>query len=451
MTAVLKLPENVLGAEQITTGKEKPNFIIILTDDQGYQDIGCFGSPLISTPNLDRMAKEGIKFTDFYATAPICSPSRASLMTGCYPLRVGITSVLFPKDKIGLNPAEVTISKLLKQEGYSTACIGKWHLGEGPELSPLKHGFDYFFGLPFSNDEDHSEYGPEFPRLVRNDKTIEAPADRAMLTRKCTDEALKFIEDNKNNPFFLYLAHPMPHVKLGVSPPFKGKSKRGTYGDAIEEIDASTGEVFGLLKKLGLDEKTLVIFTSDNGPWLQCGEDGGSAIPLRSGKFSTFEGGMRVPCIMRWPSKIPAGAICDEMATTMDFLPTMAKLAGAELPYKNVIDGKDVWPLMSGQTGAKSPYEAFYYYWLENLEAVRSGQWKLILPRKEKFMWRFTGQRENQNMQVPVQLYDLQNDIGEKNNVEKQHPEIVKRLLDMAEKFDKDLKAHSHPPGKISE
>jgi arylsulfatase A len=449
--AVMKLPANVLGAEQMKTSKEKPNFIIIFTDDQGYQDLGCYGSPLIKTPNLDRMAKEGMKFTDFYVTSPICSPSRASLLTGCYPLRVGIATVLMPKDKIGLNPSEVTIPKVLKGEGYSTACIGKWHLGEGSELSPLKHGFDYFFGLPFSNDDDRSEYGPKFPVLVQNDKVIEAPADRDLLTRKCTDEALRFIEYNKNNPFFLYLAHPMPHVKLGASARFKGKSHRGLYGDTIEEIDASTGEILALLKKLNLDEKTLVIFTSDNGPWLQYGEDGGSAFPLRGGKFSTFEGGMRVPCIMRWPGKIPAGTICSEVATTMDFLPTLAKLASAEIPANHIIDGKNIWPLMSGQTGAKSPYDAFYYYWLGNLEAVRSGQWKLQLPRQEKFLWRFNGQPENQSRWWPAQLYDLKNDIGEKNNVAEQHPEIVKRLSAEAEQFDKELKANIRPAGKISE
>ena len=449
--AAMKLSADVFGAEQMKTNKEKPNFIIILTDDQGYQDLGCYGSPLIKTPNLDRMAKEGMKFTDFYATAPICSPSRASLMTGCYPLRVGIVTVLMPKDKIGLNPSEVTIPKLLKGEGYSTACIGKWHLGEGPELSPLKHGFDYFFGLPFSNDDDHPEYGPEFLRLVRNDKTVEAPADRNMLTRKCTDEALTFIENNKNNPFFLYLSHPMPHVKLGASRDFKGKSNRGLYGDTIEEIDASAGEIFALLKKLNLYEKTLVIFASDNGPWLQYGQDGGSSEPLRGGKFSTFEGGMRVPCIMRWPGKIPAGMVCSEVATTMDFLPTLATLTDAEIPANHIIDGKDIWPLMSGQAGAKSPYEAFYYYWLGNLEAVRSGQWKLQLPRQEKFLWRFKGQPENQSLWWPAQLYDLKNDIGEKNNVAEQHPEIVRRLLAAAEQFDKELKANCRAPGKIGE
>jgi arylsulfatase A-like enzyme len=449
--AAMKLSADVFGAEQMETNKEKPNFIIILTDDQGYQDLGCYGSPLIKTPNLDKMAKEGMKFTDFYATAPICSPSRASLMTGCYPLRVGIVTVLMPKGKIGLNPSEVTIAKLLKGEGYSTACIGKWHLGDGPELSPLKHGFDYFFGLPFSNDDDHPEYGPEFPKLVRNNKTIEAPADRNMMTRKCTDEALTFIENNKNNPFFLYLSHPMPHVKLGASRDVKGKSNRGLYGDTIEEIDASTGEIFALLKKLNLDEKTLVIFASDNGPWLQYGQDGGSSEPLRGGKFSTFEGGMRVPCIMRWPGKIPAGTVCSEMATMMDFLPTMAKLAGAEIPEKHIIDGKDIWPLMSGETGAKSPYEALYYYWLGYPEAVRSGQWKLHLGRRERFFWRFKDQPENQSLWWPIQLYDLKNDIGEKNNVAEQHPDIVKCLLSVAEQFEKELMANCRPPGKIGE
>ena len=372
-------------------------------------------------------------------------------MTGCYPLRVGIVTVLMPGDKIGLNPSEVTIPKLLKGEGYSTACIGKWHLGDGPELSPLKHGFDYFFGLPFSNDDDHPEYGPEFPRLVRNDKTIEAPADRDMLTRKCTDEALTFIESNKNNPFFLYLSHPMPHVKLGVSPQFRGKSKRGLYGDTIEEIDASTGEIFALLKKLNLDEKTLVIFASDNGPWLQYGQDGGSSIAFTRREIFDIRGRDAGAVHNALAGKIPAGAVCGEMATMMDFLPTIASLAGAEIPAKHIIDGKDIWPLMSGQSGAKSPYDAFYYYWLGYMEAVRSGQWKLHLGRREIFLWRFKDQPENQSLQWPLQLYDLKNDIAEKNNVAEQHPEVVRSILSAAEKFEKELRANCRPPGKISE
>jgi len=407
----------VPGCAKPTT--RKPNFVIIFTDDQGYADVGCFGAEGFETPHLDRMAAEGAKFTDFYAAAPVCSPSRAALLTGCYPMRVSIPRVLFPRDKIGLNPDEVTIAEILKTRGYATCCIGKWHLGHLPPFLPTRQGFDYYFGLPYSND-----MGP-LP-LIEGEETIESKPDQSQLTRRYTEKAVEFIKKNKDRPFFLYLPHTMPHVPLYVSDKFKGKSKQGLYGDVIMEIDWSVGQILETVKQFGLDEKTLVIFTSDNGPWLSKGAHGGSAKPLRDGKFATYEGGMREPCIMRWPGKIPAGVVCSEIATTMDFLPTFAKLAGAKVPTDRIIDGKDISALMTDPK-AKTPYKALFYYFERQLGAVRSGQWKLILKRKR-------GKK-----MIPAALYNLEQDIGEQNDVSAQHPAIVRRLAVLADKIREDI------------
>ena len=397
----------------------KPNFVIIFTDDQGYADVGCFGAEGFETPNLDRMTAEGAKFTDFYAAAPVCSPSRAALLTGCYPMRVSIPRVLFPRDKIGLNPDEVTIADMLKTRGYATCCIGKWHLGHLPEFLPTRQGFDYYFGLPYSNDMS------PLP-LIEGEETIELKPDQSQLTRRYTEKAVEFIKKNKDRPFFLYLPHTMPHVPLYVSDKFKGKSKGGLYGDVIMEIDWSVGQILETVKQLGIDEKTLVIFTSDNGPWLSKGAHGGSAKPLRGGKFATYEGGMREPCIMRWPGKIAAGTVCPEIATTMDFLPTFAKLAGAKVPTNRIIDGKDISALMTDPK-AKTPYKAFFYYFERQLGAVRSGQWKLILERK----------REKKT--IPAALYNLQEDIEETRDLSADHPDVVRRLTELAEKIREDI------------
>jgi len=397
----------------------KPNFVIIFTDDQGYADVGCFGAEGFETPNLDRMTAEGAKFTDFYAAAPVCSPSRAALLTGCYPMRVSIPRVLFPRDKIGLNPDEVTIADMLKTRGYATCCIGKWHLGHLPEFLPTRQGFDYYFGLPYSNDMS------PLP-LIEGEETIELKPDQSQLTRRYTEKAVEFIKKNKDRPFFLYLPHTMPHVPLYVSDKFKGKSKGGLYGDVIMEIDWSVGQILETVKQLGIDEKTLVIFTSDNGPWLSKGAHGGSAKPLRGGKFATYEGGMREPCIMRWPGKIAAGTVCSEIATTMDFLPTFAKLAGAKVPTNRIIDGKDISALMTDPK-AKTPYKAFFYYFERQLGAVRSGQWKLILERK----------REKKT--IPAALYNLQEDIEETRDLSADHPDVVRRLTELAEKIREDI------------
>ena len=407
----------VPGCAKPTT--RKPNFVIIFTDDQGYADVGCFGAEGFETPNLDRMAAEGAKFTDFYAAAPVCSPSRAALLTGCYPMRVSIPRVLFPRDKIGLNPDEVTIADMLKTRGYATCCIGKWHLGHLPEFLPTRQGFDYYFGLPYSNDMS------PLP-LIEGEETIELKPDQSQLTRRYTEKAVEFIKKNKDRPFFLYLPHTMPHVPLYVSDKFKGKSKGGLYGDVIMEIDWSVGQILETVKQLGIDEKTLVIFTSDNGPWLSKGAHGGSAKPLRGGKFATYEGGMREPCIMRWPGKIAAGTVCPEIATTMDFLPTFAKLAGAKVPTNRIIDGKDISALMTDPK-AKTPYKAFFYYFERQLGAVRSGQWKLILERK----------REKKT--IPAALYNLQEDIEETRDLSADHPDVVRRLTELAEKIREDI------------
>lgn len=419
--------------------KKKPNFIIIFTDDQGYNDVGCFGSEKIRTPNLDKMAAEGVRFTSFYAQT-VCGPSRAALMTGCYPLRVAKRN-----NQVDVHPylhtKEITIAEVLKEVGYRTACFGKWDLaghrqaGFDNNLLPTKQGFDYFFGTPTSNDR--------VVNLMRNDKVIEKAADMNTLTKRYTDEAIGFIRDNKDSPFFVYIPHTMPHTRLGASEQFRGKSKRGLYGDVIEEIDFNVGRILETVKELGLDERTYVIFTSDNGPWEIKKKDGGSAVPLRGAKTSTWEGGLRVPCIMRAPGRIPAGALCDEIAGTMDMLPTLAKLAGGKVPTDRVIDGHDISDLMHGVKGATSPTEAFFYYQHTHLQAVRSGKWKLHLPRPANPPWtpNWAGHIKKADVfdiKNPM-LFDLENDIGERRDVADKHPDIVARLLKLAEKARSDI------------
>ena len=425
----------------------QPNFVVIFTDDQGYSDLGCFGSRNIKTPRVDRMAEEGMKFTDFYVAAPVCTPSRAALMTGCYPRRVGLggcylgpndtaAPVLAPGSTTGLNPSEVTIAELLKGRGYATACIGKWHLGHLPPFLPRRHGFDYYYGIPYSNDMNPCV-------LMRNEEVIEDPAVQATLTERYTDEAVRSIREKKDGPFFLYLPHTMPHTPLHVSERFAGVSKAGLYGDVIECLDWSTGRILDTLKELGLDDNTLVVFTSDNGPWLFQKAHGGCAEPLRAGKGTTYEGGMRVPCVMRWPGKISAGAVCSELATTMDLLPALARLAGAEPPSDRIIDGKDIWPLMAGQTEAKSPTKAFYYYFMDSLQAVRSGQWKLMIERTRKLEFPFRQALKHDvdrpDEVVPEALYNLKTDVGEQHNVIEQYPEIAERLRGLMEQMRRDI------------
>ncbi|MDA2928588.1 sulfatase [Acidobacteria bacterium AH-259-O06] len=430
---------------------KKPNLIIIFADDLGYNDLGVFGSPLIETPRLDQMTKEGMKFTSFYTQA-VCGPSRAAIMTGCYPVRVAEPDNVKNQHTV-LHPDEITLAETLKASGYATACLGKWHLagagegpspGEGPfppQLMPNAQGFDYFYGTPLFNG--YTKYNEQTGfrcQLMRNSEVLEEDADLDTLTQKYTSEAIKYILEHKDRPFFLYLAHNMPHVPLGASEKFKGQSKRGLYGDAVEELDWSTGQILDTLKEQGLDDDTLVVFTSDNGPWIEgvIGDHGGSADPLRGAKMMTWEGGLHVPCIMRWPGKIPANQVCDEVATTMDLLPTFAKLADVNLPADRVMDGKDIWPLMMGQKNATSPHEVFYYYAYTHLQAVRSGRWKLVLPRPARPPWTGWSARMIDQILKP-QLYDLQLDIGEHLDVAGEHADIVVRLMKLAEKAREDL------------
>ena len=413
-----------------------PNFIIVFTDDQGYNDLGCFGSPDIRTPCIDRMAEEGMKFTDFYCAAPVCTPSRAALMTGCYAQRVSLAGpqiVLHPGSTTGLHPDEITIATLLKQRKYATACIGKWHLGHLQPFLPTRHGFDYYYGIPYSNDMVPTP-------LMRNEEVIEQPAVQETLTERYTEEAIRFIQVNKDRPFFLYLPHTMPHTPLHVSDRFSGRSAAGLYGDAVECIDWSTGEILKTLRTLGLDENTLLVYASDNGPWLAQGEHGGRATPLRAGKGTTYEGGQRVPCVMRWPGRIPAGSSCSEVTATMDMLPTIAALAEIEPPTDRIIDGHDIWPLMSGTTGTTSPYTAFFYYFFDNLQAVRSGKWKLVLERIRAMEFPFRmNELEEPFRRVPEALYNLEDDIGEQRNVIEEHPEVADRLRGYIERMRDDL------------
>jgi len=454
---------SVVPGEAARAARAKPHFVVVFTDDQGYQDIGCFGSPNIRTPNLDRMAAEGMKFTDFYVAASVCSPSRAALLTGSYPPRVGVPTVLFPRSKTGLNPDEITIADILKTRGYATACIGKWHVGWQKKFLPTRQGFDSYYGIPYSNDMTiapnmdiaadvvlregmtrdriNKPMRSKVP-LMRDEKVVEYPCDQSTLTKRYTEEAITFFTANKSKPFFLYLPHTMPHIPLFASAQFKGKSRRGLYGDVIEEIDWSTGQILAAIKKLGLDRDTLVIYTSDNGPWLSKGKNGGCALPLRNGKFSTYEGGMREPTIMRWPGTIPPRTVCSEVSATIDFLPTLARLAGAGVPRDRVIDGKDIFPLMSGKRGAKSPHEGYYYYRGNKIEAVRSGKWKLRVGGRGRR--RKGGGKPQSNLE----LYDLSTDIGEKKNLAEAQPDVAQRLKAMMDAFDKELKANKRPCGK---
>jgi len=456
--AALASPGCLNAVQRFAAGApaEKPNFVIIFADDQGYQDMGCFNAPLIETPNLDRMAAEGVRFTDFYSAAPSCTPSRAALMTGCYPQRVNLPNVIGPNAQVGINSDEVTIAEILKAQGYATACYGKWHLGHHPEFLPTRHGFDDYFGLPYSNDmwPNHptNKSFPDLP-LIEGERAIELNPDQTQLTRWYTERAVKFIEENKGRPFFVYVPHSMPHVPLHVSDRFKGKSKQGLYGDVIMEIDWSVGQILSTLKRLGIDENTLVVYSSDNGPWLSYGDHAGSAEPLREGKGTTFDGGQREPTVMRWPGRIPAGAVCSEVGAMFDLLPTFAGLAGGRVPIDRVIDGRDIWPLMSGQPGAKSPHDAFFFYRSRRLEAVRSGKWKLHLPHEYRSIEESgTGGEPGRYIQRKIgqALFDLRRDIGEQHDVSADHPEIVTRLADMAREFGRDLRANSRPPGRVS-
>lgn len=447
------------GAPPARAADTPVNFIVILADDLGYADIGCYGAKGFQTPHLDKMASEGMRFTSFYTGCPVCSGSRAALLTGRHYQRVGVPPVMFPGNKGGINPEEITIAKLLKRLGYATSIIGKWHLGHLPPYLPIRHGFDQYFGIPYSNDMAIDPSIARFaagvvfregmtadkvrtekpkngwPPLMRGEEVVEYPADLSTLTRRYTEEAIRFIGANKAKPFFLYLPHTMPHVPLAASQKFKGRTK-SVFGDVMEELDWSTGEVLKAVKDNGLDDKTLVVFTSDNGAHQ------GSAGPLRGRKATMYEGGFRVPCIARWPGKIPAQGLCAEVAATVDFLPTLAKLAGGTAPTDRPIDGKDFSQLLFGVPGAKTPHE--YYMFPHQGGAVRSGAWKF-------YPWPEGQPKGKKDVPVAgpkVQLYDLAADLAETKNVAEQNPKVVARLSEAYERFMQDVRKNVLPGRK---
>lgn len=435
----------------------KPNLVLILMDDMGYGDVSPFNPKTKNrTPNLERMAREGMTLTSFYA-APVCTPSRAQVLTGCYAKRVSLPAVIFPAAPIGLSADEHTIAGLLRQQGYATMTIGKWHVGDQPEFLPTRRGFDHYLGLPYSNDMGGEWDGaadvpagrrkPPLP-LVRDEKVIETlkPADQDRLTQRYTDEAVKFIREHQDRPFFLYLPHTAVHVPLHPGANFRGRSANGTYGDWVEEADASTGRILDTLRELKLAEKTLVVFTSDNGPWLTQGKNGGEAGPLRGGKGGTFEGGMREPTLAWWPGHVAAGSVCDAVAGNIDLLPTFVRLAGGSVPADRKINGADLAPLLLGKT-KESPRTAHYYFSGNQLEAVRSGPWKLVVAPQSEGTGKPRVPAVSPDKPFKPILYNLDTDIGETTDVAARHPEVVQRLQALVAQMDADLGAKRQGPG----
>ncbi|WP_298793880.1 sulfatase family protein [uncultured Allomuricauda sp.] len=432
-----------LSCKEKTTKKEKPNsppnVVLVFTDDQGYQDVGVFGSPDIKTPYLDQMASEGVKLTSYYSAQAVCSASRAGILTGCYPNRIGIHNALGPDNTHGINATETTLAEMLKEKGYATAIYGKWHLGHHAQFLPTRHGFDEWFGIPYSNDmwPYHPQQGPifNFPelQLYENEKVIDTLTEQSQLTTQITERSVDFIKRNKDNPFFLYVPHPQPHVPLFVSDKFKGKSERGLYGDVIMEIDWSVGEIMKALKDNGLEENTIVIFTSDNGPWLSYGNHAGSALPLREGKGTGWEGGQREPFIMKYPNKLKAGQEIEVPVMAIDILPTIAELTGAKLP-EQVIDGKSAWKVITGESKEAVQEAYFFYYRVNEMFGVRYGKWKLYFPHRYRTM---DGQEPGKDGQPgeyrmidieEIELYDVENDISETKNVASEHPEVIEKI-----------------------
>ena len=450
-----------------------PNVVVIFMDDMAYADIGPFGAKNFPTPHLDRMAREGRKFTDFYVTQAVCSASRAGLLTGCYNVRVGILGALGPKSTHGINSKEMTLAELCKQRGYATACFGKWHLGHHQKFLPLQHGFDEYFGIPYSNDmwpyhpgvrhlpmAERLKKWPHLPliegNLVINPKVT--GKDQEQITTQLTERSVRFIEKNKDKPFFLYVPHPMVHVPLYVSDKFKGKSKAGLFGDVMMEVDWSVGQILETLRKHKLDKNTLVIFTSDNGPWLSYGDHAGSAGPLREGKGTMFDGGCRESALMWWPGTIPAGSECTTPAMTIDLLPTVAELIGARLP-KHPIDGKSIVKLLKG-TSDTSPHEAYYFYYGRQLQAIRMGNWKLHFPHGYRTMAGRPGgtggiPTRYSQAKIGLALFDMEKDIGETTDVKAKHPDIVKQLQALGDKMRNELGDNGRtgsgvrPPGQL--
>ena len=433
-----------------------PNVVLILMDDMGYADLGCYGAVGYETPAIDRLASEGMKFTDFYVPQAVCSASRASLLTGCYSERVGIQGALMPWATVGLGPTEETIADLLRKRGYATACFGKWHLGHHRPFLPLQHGFDEYFGLPYSNDMWPVDFDgkpatagvkatyPPLPLMRGNEQVgvIRTLEDQGTLTGLYTEHALRFIDRNRNRRFFLYLPHSMVHIPLGASRRFRGRSRQGLYGDVMMEIDASVGSLLERLARYGLERNTLLIFTSDNGPWLNFGSHAGSAGPLREGKGTAFEGGVRVPCVMRWTGRIPPGTVTNRIAATIDLLPTIVAAVGAP-PPRNRIDGVSLLPLLDGDRDA-DPRRQFFYYYGRQLRAVRKDRWKLVLPHTSDS---YAGQEPGRDgfpgrivqLKIGLGLYDLAADVGETRDVAAAHPEVVAELQTLAESAREEL------------
>jgi arylsulfatase len=451
----------LLACPLFAIAAERPNVVILFADDLGYGDLGCYGNKSIRTPNIDRLAKEGTRLTSFYVAQPVCTASRAALMTGCYSHRVGLHGALNHKSRVGIHPDETTLAELFKTNGYATACYGKWHLGTLPKFLPTRHGFDEFVGLPYSNDN-----GPLHPVIrdipplpfYEGEKVVEHDPDQRLFTRRLTDRAVAFIEKNKDKPFFLYVPHIMPHVPIFASDKFKGTSNAGLYGDVIEELDAHVGEIIASLDKHKLSKKTLVVFASDNGPFLSYGDHAGSAGPLREGKLTTFEGGVRVPGIFRWPGTIPANRTSDEIVSTIDLLPTFAALIGERIDAGR-IDGLDVWPFLAGKQ-EKSPRQSFLYYAAEELQAIREGPWKLHFEHEyltvagppgrngkpanfermkpkgiEESGLRGIASRHGYEVKLQGRaLYNLKDDVGETKDVAARHDDVVRRLEALAER-----------------
>lgn len=441
---VTVISQHISGQKIKPAEKNRPNVILIFTDDQGYNDVGVFGADDIDTPNLDQMAADGAKLTHFYAAQAVCSASRAGILTGVYPNRIGIHNAFMPNSKVGLHPDEATLAELLKEEGYATAIFGKWHLGDAEQFMPNNQGFDEYYGIPYSNDmwPLHPQQGPIFDfgplPLYENQKVIDTLTDQTNLTTEITERSVDFINRNKENPFFLYVPHPQPHVPLFVSDKFKGKSNRGKYGDVIMELDWSVGEIIKAVERNGLTEKTIVIFTSDNGPWLAYGNHSGSALPFREGKGTGWEGGQREPFIIKYPKEIKAGLIIEAPVMAIDILPSIAEVTNAHLPEKE-IDGKSAWSLFTGKTN-ESPHEAyFFYYRVNELFGVRYGKWKLYFPHRYRTM---NGQKPGKdgfpgNYKMidlkQIELYNLELDESETTNVAQAHSEVVKTIQKLAD------------------
>jgi arylsulfatase A-like enzyme len=440
-----------------------PNIVLILMDDMGYGDIGRTGANQYETPNIDRLSAEGMQFTWYYTPQAVCSASRAGLLTGCYPNRIGFHGALMPWSKEGLSSKETTLAQMLKNKGYATGIIGKWHLGHQKEFLPLQHGFDEYYGLPYSNDmwpvdfdgvhfatKDSTNWRMKYPKLPLfegNEKIGEilSFSDQDELTTHYTEKAVSFIESHKKSPFFLYMPHSMVHVPLGVSEKFRGKSRQGKFGDVMMEVDWSVGEILKALKKNGLDKNTLVIFTSDNGPWLNFGNHAGTTGGLREGKGSTWEGGQRVPCLMRWPGKIPGGTVCNKLCCGIDILPTLAAITGAPLP-ENKIDGVSILQLMLGEPDAAPRKTILYYYQVNSLEAVQSEYWKLVLPHTDTQVYRFHQPGKDgwpgptgTEIITDLKLFDMRRDPGEWYDVAQYYPEKVDELLKLAAEARNDL------------